>query len=274
MSRERETSLRFGSVPPDVCRAFGVDGPAERLAGGQGQAFRVGDLVLKPVENPDRYEWACRLINTVDNPAFRVSRPRIDGSGNYAFLGWGATAYEPGREVRGNWTQKLCVCRAFHESLRSTSRDTMPPASDLWSVGNDIAWEEAALPGDLDAEIQARLHALFERRRSLARPTSIMHGDMCGNILFDDNLPPLVIDFSPGVGDVRFASAILVADAIAWEGAPVDLTFELGLPAEESSQLLLRAVLFRLVVAALFRPRDAASFHAEWNNFSPVIDQL
>jgi hypothetical protein len=38
-------------------------------------------------------------------------------------------------------------------------------------------------------------------------------------VLFHDGLPPAIIDFTPYWRPVGYASAIVVADALVWEGA-------------------------------------------------------
>jgi len=45
----------------------------------------------------------------------------------------------------------------------------------------------------------------------------IIHGDLCGNILFHETLSPVVIDFSLDYRPREYAEAILIADSIAWE---------------------------------------------------------
>ena len=96
---------------------------------------------------------------------------------------------------------------------------------------------------------------------------------MCGNILFDDDMAPLVIDFSPACRPKAYAEAILVADAIALESAPVELIREFP-ETSYHNQMLIRAVDFRLITAALFYQRDVATFELEYENFSPVLQFL
>jgi hypothetical protein len=48
----------------------------------------------------------------------------------------------------------------------------------------------------------------------------LIHGDLTGNVLFHDELPPAIIDFTPYWRPLEFQSAVVVADALVWEGAP------------------------------------------------------
>jgi len=68
-----------------------------------------------------------------------------------------------------------------------------------------------------------------------------MHGDLGGNVLFADGLPPAVIDLSLYWRPPSFASAIVVGDALVWEGADASLAEEVHL------QYLTRALIYRAV---------------------------
>jgi prepilin-type processing-associated H-X9-DG protein len=114
---------------------------------------------------------------------------------------------------------------------------------------------------------------MFQKYEPLARARQVIHNDMGGNILFADGLKPLVIDFSPAYGSSEYAEAILVADAIAWEKAPVELMRELS-ETWNYRQLLLRAVNFRLIAVALLYPLNATALRLEYENFAPLIDRL
>jgi hypothetical protein len=85
-----------------------------------------------------------------------------------------------------------------------------------------------------------------------AGPSQLVHGDLTGNVLFAAGLPPAVIDFSPYWRPTGFASAVVVGDALLWEGADVSLLTAVA-HVEDFPQLLVRALIFRAVVDALGR---------------------
>ncbi len=91
----------------------------------------------------------------------------------------------------------------------------------------------------------------------LSLPSQIIHGDLCGNILFHDTLPPVVIDFSLDYRPREYAEAILIADSIAWENGGEE-AYTLLPP--HSEQILLRACLFRLLTKALLKSQDRENF--------------
>ena len=61
-----------------------------------------------------------------------------------------------------------------------------------------------------------------------------------------------MIDFSPYWRPPAFASAVVVGDALVWEGADESLVGAVA-DSDDFPQFLLRALIFRAVVDALFR---------------------
>ena len=106
-------------------------------------------------------------------------------------------------------------------------------------------------------------------RRPIDLPSQLVHGDLGGgNVLFQDHLPPAIIDISPYWRPRRYAEAILVCDAIAWAGA--DLAALETLADEPGHQLALRAVLFRLASCAIVFSGHPARIGAEAEGYQPV----
>jgi hypothetical protein len=101
----------------------------------------------------------------------------------------------------------------------------------------------------------------------------IIHSDLSGNILFSDGLDPLIIDFSPIIAPVEYAEAVLVCDSIAWEGSPVT-EIDLVCHSKFNEEMILRAIIFRLAVAAMFAGNNSDEFYEEYNNFKPILDYL
>ena len=94
---------------------------------------------------------------------------------------------------------------------------------------------------------------LASRLKPLTARSQLIHGDLGSNVLFDDQLPPAVIDFSPRWRPPAFASAIVVADALVWEDADESVLDAVG-HIENFSQYLVRALIFRAVTDRLFHP--------------------
>jgi hypothetical protein len=71
-------------------------------------------------------------------------------------------------------------------------------------------------------------------------------------VLFDDRVPPAVIDFSPYWRPTAFASAVVVADALVGEGAGEDILDAVA-HVEDFEQYLLRALIYRAATDRLCR---------------------
>jgi len=83
----------------------------------------------------------------------------------------------------------------------------------------------------------------------------LVHGDLTRNVLFQPHQPPLVIDVSPYWRSPEFASAIVVVDALIWEGADEQLITALPWTMN-TAQYLLRSLLFRAVTDLIQRPHE------------------
>lgn len=257
----------------EVIAAFECSGRPEKLEGGEGKSWIVENLVFKPIDNAARYDWASDILLRISKNGFRVSMPRRSVHGKFTYQGWGVTTFEQGEHINGRWHEKLRVCRAFNQTLANILVSPMPPSDDRWSQAHEIVWREAELPAKIPAEFAQKLARIFNAYQKIETKDQVIHSDPCGNILFADGLLPLVIDFSPAYRPKEYGEAILVADAIAWEGAPVELKAELPVTVY-SRQMLLRAVNFRLIVAALFYFDNAKAFDCEYKNYRPLLETL
>jgi len=267
------TTPTDATVPPEVLQAFACEGNPRRLTGGEGRSYRVGDTVLKPVDDVIRYAWTAALTAQLHNDSFRISQARRTRSGALACQGWGATVFEPGAEIRGRWDEKLAVCRDLHRVMAGVMRIPLPDSDDQWTQAHAIAWQEVDPPQALHADTHQLLAPVFGAYAPMARGGDVIHSDMCGNVLFAEDLPPLVIDFSPARGVADYADAILVADAIAWEQSPITLLDALPLT-HTYRQLLLRAVAFRVITIALLFPQTPERARSEFDHYAPIVQQL
>ncbi|MCK4541011.1 MAG: hypothetical protein KAU17_02135 [Spirochaetales bacterium] len=257
----------------DIIKAFNCSGKPEKLDGGQRQSYKVGDLVFKPIDDRERYSSNCGILLQIECSGFRLSMPQTSIYGDFVYKGWAATKFEPGEHINGNWREKLEIAGKFHGALKKLSNIDILKGEDIWSKAHSIAWEETKLPDDIDDGIQRHLNILFTNYRKLDYINQIIHGDLCGNILFHKDHEPLIIDFSPSLRPREYAESILIADAIAWENAPVSI-IELLPVSIKYKQMLLRAVNFRLIVDALFYKDNYDLFFEDFSRFEPLIEKL
>lgn len=247
------------SPPQRVLEAFGCTSETVTpLSGGQGQSFRCGDAVLKPVDDPIEAEWAAEIyaqLAASPSDDFQVPAPiRSNENRHHQFVynGWSAYRLVPGTHgPEGRWKRLLKASRAFHAALRSAARPSFLDArSHPWAVADRVAWEE------VEIEVVPQLRASYERLKALRRPVAansqIVHADLTGNVLFtdeDDNgKAPAIIDFSAYWRPVEYAEAVVVVDGVLYFGQGEELLLMcLQGDASRLFQMLVRASIFRLV---------------------------
>jgi uncharacterized protein (TIGR02569 family) len=236
------------STPPlDVLEAFGVHEEPVPLSGGQGFAWRVGDLVIKPADlAPDELAWQADVLPTVDASDVRLSFPQRAIGGELVVDGWTAWPYLPGEHRHGRWLDIIAVGDGFHRAIAGLARPAFVAArTSPWAIGDRVAWGELAIDRYGDVPHVARL---AERLAPINARSQLIQGDLTGNVLFADGLPPAVIDLSLYWRPPAFATAIVVADALVWEGADESLVESVA-DVDDFGQMLARALLYRLVAA-------------------------
>jgi Aminoglycoside-2''-adenylyltransferase len=227
--------LRLLRPAPDVLAQFGVSGAPEPLHGGTGRAWRVGDLVLKPLDCAAReIPWQADLFTRVVEQGFRVSRPRPE-----IVDGWTAWTFVEGRHEPGRWLDIIDAGHRLHAALAHESRpaEIIDTRDNPWEVGDRVAWGERPYDG---------LEDLLAALEPVDDDAQLIHGDLTGNVLFHETLDPAVIDFAPYWHPPEYAAAIVVADALCWEDAPPELADAVA------RQYLLRALIYRGVTSIEF----------------------
>jgi len=216
-----------------VLAAFGVEGEPEPLPGGRGSSWRVGGLVLKPLDRP-AYElpWQADVLGSVEGIRVAVPRPEVVD-------GWTAATFVEGRHVPGRWREIIAVGEELHRALAHVPRPDaiLDGRTDPWAVADRVAW---------DGEPFAAVADVLDALEPIEARSQLVHGDLTGNVLFHDELPPAVIDFTPYWRPPEFASAVVVADALCWEAAPPELAGAVD------RQYLLRALIYRAVTSIGF----------------------
>jgi len=287
---------------PGVLAAFGARADPVPLPGGEGTAWRAGEVVLKPAGDPRVARWTAELYRDLDprgsltarrDPGFRVPRPLRTVAGDWAGGDWAAGDWVAGDPVTGGWVawqwlpgepaswagvspfwpRLIAASRAFHAALAGRpappwlGRDGGP-----WTAGDQVAWGErdpesvlAAAPGSLAGQLRRLLAAL----RPVRLPSQLIHGDLGGNVLFAGASPPAVIDFSPYWRPAGLALAVAAVDALTWGGADPAILDELG-GEPEIGQLLARAHVGRLVTELVIRRGDMAGLETVARTGQPV----
>jgi hypothetical protein len=222
------------AVPPPraVLDAFAVDAEPVLLPGGTGRTWRAGGLVLKPLDRaPAEIAWQADVLAAIPEDGFRMTRPLpriVDG--------WTAWHRVEGHHERGRWLDIIAVGERFHAALAGVPRpaEILDVGVEPWATGDRVAWDGEPFDG---------LDDVLAALRPVTEPSGLIHGDLTGNVLFDDELPPAIIDFTPYWRPLGFQSAIVVADALVWEDAPPELADVVD------PQYLLRALVYRGVTS-------------------------
>jgi len=235
------------TLPPsiEVISAFGLSGIPVLLSGGQGESFRVDNAVLKPAGNIEETSWIAELNTRIVNNKFRVLKPIQARNGSWVVNGWAANKYVEGKHKTGNYSDAIQVSNEFHNALKNIPKPSFfDHRNNVWAVADRIAWSEQPFPDF------ALTNRFFREVSSLLikneLPNQLIHGDWgLGNILFDKDDIPVVIDFSPYYRPIGFAVAIMIVDALAYGGAKpsvVDLCSNI----KQFDQLLIRALTRRI----------------------------
>jgi uncharacterized protein (TIGR02569 family) len=228
-----------------VLAAYGVTGTPVPLPGGQGTSWRCGDLVLKPVDgDPAGLEWAAGPLAEARTSTVRWPTPVGTADGALVVDGWSATTVLPGEHRPGRWADAIAAGEAFADAVAHLPRPAFLTArDDPWAVADRVAWGEVRVDGLDDVPHVRGLRAALAPVRA---PAQLVHGDLTGNVLLHPTLPPAVIDLSVYWRPAAYGSAVVVADALVLWG-PTTALLDVPRPDAELPQLVLRALLFRVV---------------------------
>lgn len=242
---ERVESSQRAPVPDAVLSAFGIRGGQTRLAGGEGRSVRVGDVVLKPVDDVSETAWLAALLRDLRVPNVRIPRPVITSGGDTVVDGWAAVEFVTGAtEPRGRWSELIAASRRFHRALASVPRPGfIDSKTHQWATADRVAWDQTT--ATITSATEELLHAITQRLRPTRAASQLVHGDLSGNVLFADDRPPAIIDLALYWRPVAYAEAIVVVDALLWYDADASV-LDVIEPAE-AEQMLLRALIFRLL---------------------------
>jgi uncharacterized protein (TIGR02569 family) len=240
-------------IQQTVLNAFNVKAEVEALQGGQGESFRAGDIVLKPA--PLEAEWLAETFKGLKETGFRIPRPVSTSDGKWVFDKWCAWTFIPGHHDIGRVREIILTAKAFHASLAGFSKpDFLDKRKDPWAVADRMAWGEVKL--DCHPALREPINKLSVLLKPLDFPSQLIHGDLIGNVLFEEGIAPGVIDFSLYWRPSNYAIAIIVVDAMNWHGVYESiLQYVGGVPG--FYQLMIRAQIFRLAVLEGFRQQGA-----------------
>jgi len=260
------------SIPLSVLTAFDAPIDVTPLTGGRGETFLAGNLVIKPAGEEIVANWVAETVSSLEIEGLRVAKPVSTRYGTWVHEGWIAYEYVRGKEVLGRWEEKFEVADKLHQALANIAKpDFMGNRKHPWAIADRLIWESSQSEnGNLLEDVSTRLDRLV---RPIDMVNQVIHGDLTGNILFYEGLPPAVIDFSVYWRPADYAKAIIAVDSIVWEGAPVSLLNYLE-DSHQMNQLLIRAVMWRIktIEEIINQYGEGNAYEAE--AYHPFIDAL
>lgn len=211
--------------------------------------WRFADIVLKPVGDKKRALWTSKALAYLVVPELRVGRPVRSSDGRSTVANWSASRYVSGSpELR--YDEVVLVALKLHRATVDFPRpDFIDERTDFDAIADRMAWEEAEVP--LDETNGGRwFEVLAGARKPVRLPNQVVHGDLLASVLFDGDEDPGLVDFTPYYRPAEWGAAVVAVDALIWGGAGIELLHRWShLP--DWSQLLLRAMLFRLAANAM-----------------------
>ncbi|HVT76167.1 MAG TPA: hypothetical protein VHD87_03990, partial [Acidimicrobiales bacterium] len=248
-------------------------------------AWRAGDVVLKPVQepNPGEADWVAGVLDAVDEDGFRVIKPVRSVDGGWLEDGWTAWCWFNGHHERARWREVVAAADAFHAAVPkaiaqagvAAHPDWLDTREHRWARAEATVWHGAALPPTVNhGAVEWRL---FERAIALGPPLTdderagaiVVHGDIASNVLrLADTSAHAFIDVSPGWRPAASTRAQIAVEAVTWFGAPIELLAEFP-PADVA-----RAAAFRLLCGLQASADWATDFPGEIEAWTRALDAI
>ena len=221
--------INYGSnvliAPPSdtILTAFGAESALPVLVdGGQGVTFRAGDLAIKQCDDPRQTEWLSGVMEQLEEKDFRIARPVRNRNGNFVIDGWCASRWLDGTTVIGDhWHEVINACQSFHRALSNIQwSPALQRPDNPYDQADCAVWDEWLAEMTI-SPVVTRLRRMIS---PITLPSQLIHGDLSeGNFLLTPGKPPAIIDIAPYWHPSNYAVAVLIADGIAWSGAPHSL---------------------------------------------------
>ncbi|MBA4853331.1 hypothetical protein [Emticicia sp. BO119] len=258
----------------EILEVFGIYGKIVRLNGGQGRSVRVGDFVIKPIDEVNKYNWIGSVLAPISTSGLSIAKPLKSKNGNFVENGYGVTKYIEGEFSQGNIKEKIKACQALSHLLQSIKQpEQWTHWHSPWQRANQVAWEEADLPDNTNLHSVKLIKSIKTGYQPIHLPKQLVHSDLAGNILFNGSTP-VIIDFSPEFRPKAYAEILLITDSIAWHQEELKSLWITQYSKFLLTQLALRAIIFRLTVTVIFNPDNHDSVLKELKNFEPILNIL
>jgi uncharacterized protein (TIGR02569 family) len=260
-----------------VLAGFGLAGaPVELLHPSSKRSWRCGDLVLVRASDPAETAFVSGVLEQLDVEGLRVARPVRSSDGRWVLSGWAAHRFVTGT-VQDRFDDVLQLSVAVHAAVADLPRPRVLRArDDATVIADGLTWTAGDHRDLLGDDHGARLFgALADRRAPVELPDQLVHADLLRSVVFAGQAPPALVGLRPVWRPAPWAAAVVVLDAIAHRSASVDLAEQWAGRFPSWSQLLLRALLFRIAEALLDpgsgHPHRLVELLAAAESMAPVL---
>lgn len=262
------------NMKEEIIKLFTNSLELEKLSGGQEESFKSNNIVIKPIYEVEKYLWHANELEKIDFNEIQYSKPVKSKNGNYIEDLHCATSFIEGDFHEGKIKEKIQAANKFNCLIK----DIQKPKDfnkwiSPWTKAQDIAWDKCKIPKETPKIIKEVLEELNLLKKDINLKDQLIHCDYAGNILFNEK-GPIIIDFSPGYYPPEYSIACLIVDSIAWHNSTIEVIKYFEAEDFIKYQLILRAVIFRLLVPYYFDPTNTEIFKEEYSSFLPVIEWL
>lgn len=236
-------------LPPHVRTAFGVkDVEPQPVVWAGRRAWYCGDVLVRPVPDNAVAAWSAGVLDGLKVEGLRLAQPVRSSDGRWVVGGWAASRFVPGN-LEPRYDAVIEAGMRLHAAMVGVRRPhVLDDRDDLLTRSAAGAFGERRLV--LDSAAGGELYNQLAAARVPVRLASqVVHPELFGAVLFDDDGTPAVIDLVPFWRPMEWAAAVVVVDAIAWGGADAGLVQRWS-HLDQWPQMLLRAVLHRLALHA------------------------
>lgn len=235
-----------------------------RLGRAWDNGWRYGDTVLMRVVGGTggATAWSARLREHLVVPGARVARPVRSTDGRFTAAGWRAAGFVP-----GDCAARIDETALLGLRLEEALRDAEPAPADGSSIfheaeraawaGEPVGLDQTAAAAGLGA-VAAALRDLAARL-PVAGPNRVAHADLVSTTLYipdDSSAPPTITDIVGVNRPAGYTSAQVIADGLIAGAVDPGIVTRFG-HVPNLRGLLARAVLYRLFLAAHFKPCDS-----------------
>jgi uncharacterized protein (TIGR02569 family) len=237
------------TLPPHVRTAFGVaEVEPEPVVWAGRRAWHCADVLIRPVPDNAVAAWSASVLDGLQVDGLRLARPIRSSDGRWVVAGWAACRFVPGT-LEPRYDAVVEAAMRLHTATAGVPRPRLlDDRDDLLTRSAAGAFGERRLA--LDPATGGDLYAQFAGHRTPVRlPSQVVHPELFGAVLFDDDDVPALIEMVPCWRPKEWAAAVVVVDALAWGGAEEAL-LQRWAHLDEWPQMVLRAVLHRLALHA------------------------